>query len=73
MGTPDLSWAGWTLTDEQFQAGLAVLAGILGVAVLGALARRASRVAVSLLISGFVAAAWWWGVRSGSLPDFLSR
>lgn len=73
MDTPDLSWAGWTLTDEQFQAGLAVIAGILGVAVLAALARRASRVAVGLLISVIGAAAWWWGVRSGSLPDFLSR
>jgi len=73
METPDLSLGWWTLTDEQFTAALAVLAGVLGVVILHALAKRASRVVVGLAISGVVAAACWWALRSGFMPDWPLR
>ena len=69
MDAPDLSLAGWTLTDEQFTAAVAVLGGILGVVMLNALARRATRVAIGLAMGGLVTAAWWWAARTGHLPD----
>jgi hypothetical protein len=69
MNAPDLSIAGWTLTDEQFTAAVAILGGILGVVIINALTRRAARVAIGLAISGLVTAAWWWAARTGHLPD----
>jgi len=73
METPDLAIGWWTLTDEQFTAALAILAGILGVVLLQALARRASRVVVGMALSGLVVAACWWAVRSGHMPDLPLR
>jgi hypothetical protein len=73
MDTPDLSLGWWTLTDEQFNAALAILAGILGVVVLNALARRASRVVIGMAVSGLVVAACWWAARSGHMPDLPLR
>ena len=73
MDTPDLTLGWWTLTDEQFTAALAILAGIFGVVILNALARRASRVVVGLALSGVVAAACWWALRSGRMPDLPLR
>lgn len=73
MDAPDLGFAGWQLTDEQFQAAVGILAGILGVLVLSALARRATRVAIGVTISGLLGIAGWWAVRTGNLPDFPLR
>jgi len=73
MDTPELSIGWWTLTDEQFTAPLAILAGIFGVVILNALARRASRVVIGMALSGLTVAAGWWAVRSGHMPDLPLR
>ena len=73
MDAPDLTLGWWTLTDQQFTAALAVLAGMFGVVILNALAKRASRVVVGLALSGIVAAACWWVLRSGHMPDWPLR
>jgi len=73
METPDITLAWWTLTDEQFTAALAILAGIFGVVMLNGLARRASRVVIGTALSACVAAACWWAIRSGHMPDLPLR
>ena len=73
MELPDMVILGWTPTDDQVTAGIAVLVGaILAIAVLTA-ARRASSMLIVFLVTSAVGVALWSAGRFGLVSALLSQ
>ena len=57
---PDVTLAGWTPTDDQWAAVIAVLAGAAGVVVLLASVRKARKLVLGIALAVASVLIWAW-------------
>jgi hypothetical protein len=60
---PDLTLLGWTPTDDQWTAAVAVVIGAAGAGLVMILSRRARRAVLAGAVALAVCLAWWFLLR----------